>query len=86
MPNEHTNVDCGSAMRQLWDFVDAELTPERMASVERHLAECRHCHPHAEFAERFIAALHDSREDRPCPKEVRARVMAKLREAGLVLD
>ena len=50
MPNEIPTVDCRSAMQQLWDYVDAELTPERMVAIQHHLTECAHCLPHAEFA------------------------------------
>lgn len=86
MPNETPKVDCRSAMQQLWDYVDCELTDEKMAAVQRHLAECSHCLPHAQFAERFVSALHDTREDCACPKEVRAKVLSKLQEAGLTLS
>ena len=85
MPNEIPTVDCRSAMQQLWDYVDAELTPERMAAIQQHLTECAHCLPHAEFAARFLAALHRTREDRRCPQEVRAKVISSLRAAGLTL-
>lgn len=83
MREEAPKVDCRAAMIQLWDYMDGELTPERMKGVERHLAECAHCHPHGEFAERFLAVLHETREDRPCPQEVRAKVIAALRAAGM---
>ncbi len=79
-------IDCRAAMQQLWDYVDGELTPERMQGVARHLEVCAHCHPHGEFAERFLEALHETREDRRCPQEVRAKVMAALRAAGLTMS
>ena len=85
MPNETPMVDCRSAMQQLWDYVDCELTPQRMDAVRRHLAECTHCLPHAQFAERFISALHETRVECGCPSELRARVLAKLKDAGLDL-
>lgn len=86
MPSEIPMLDCRSAMQQLWDYVDGELTSERMQSVRRHLDECAHCHPNAEFAERFLAALHSTRDERPCPQEVRAKVMATLRKEGLTIS
>ena len=86
MPNEIPPVDCRSALQQLWDYVDCELTTQRMEAVRRHLANCSHCLPHAQFAERFISALHETKDDCGCPGEVRAKVMAKLREAGLKLS
>ncbi|MCC6931551.1 MAG: zf-HC2 domain-containing protein [Gemmatimonadaceae bacterium] len=86
MPDQTHRTDCTSAMKELWDYVDCELTPDRMAAVKRHLTECSHCLPHAEFAERFLHALHETRIDCNCPYEVRAKVMARLREAGLTLS
>lgn len=86
MHDDHSGLDCRSAMQQLWDYVDGELTPERLSAVERHLTECAHCHPHAEFAERFLAAIHASRDQRCCPQATRQRVMEKLREAGMTLS
>ncbi|MBK6489221.1 MAG: zf-HC2 domain-containing protein [Gemmatimonadetes bacterium] len=83
MSDDMPMLDCRSAMQQLWDYVDGELTAERMQAVERHLDACANCHPHAEFAERFLAALHQTREDRSCPQDVRAKVMASLRDAGM---
>lgn len=85
MPNEPHWVDCRSAMQQLWDYVDGELTPDRLAEVEHHLTQCAHCLPHAEFAERFLAALHATGCATGCPQATRERVMARLREAGLTL-
>lgn len=79
-------VDCRSAMQQLWDFVDGEMTPERLAAVERHLTNCSHCHPHAEFAERFLAAVHETRVAGGCPEATRRKVLEKLRAAGLTVS
>lgn len=85
MSNETQMLDCRSAMQQLWEYVDGELTAERMTAVKRHLEECANCLPHADFAERFLAALHRTRDERGCPQEVRAKVMASLRDAGMKL-
>jgi anti-sigma factor (TIGR02949 family) len=76
-------LDCRSAMQQLWDYVDGELTPDRLAAVERHLTACSHCHPHVEFAERFLKAVHETRLAGGCPEETRKKVMEQLRAAGL---
>jgi len=86
MPNAEPKIDCGKALQQLFDFLDDELTPERMASVREHLEGCGHCLDHAEFERRFLMALQATREERRCPAEVRAKVMASLRAAGLNLQ
>ncbi|MBV6522194.1 MAG: Anti-sigma factor RshA [Gemmatimonadaceae bacterium] len=75
-------IDCHSALRQLWDYLDHELTPERVAEMEQHLSACRHCLPHRDFAQRFLDALHRTRDDREAPPTLRDRVVSQLAEAG----
>lgn len=82
MPNEMPMMDCEQALAQLFDFLDHELTPERMQLIEQHLAGCTCCFELAQFEERFLVALQGIREDRPCPHEVRRRVLASLEAAG----
>lgn len=84
MPDQVPAIDCAIALRQLWDYLDDELTADRMLVIRGHLLKCRHCLQHAEFAEQFLAALAKSRDERTCPHEVRARVMTSLRSAGFV--
>jgi len=57
MPNEVRPIDCRIAMQRLWDFLDEELTEDRMAEVRRHLDTCEQCLPHHEFAQRFLKAM-----------------------------
>ncbi len=75
-------VDCESVMRQLWDYLDHELTPERMLMIEAHLARCARCHPKAEFERAFLRAVATSRREHADPERVRAHVMDALRTAG----
>jgi anti-sigma factor (TIGR02949 family) len=77
MPNTHS-FDCTSAMRQLWDYLDDELTEDRMRLIHEHLAKCKDCHPHAHFASRFLAAVRQTREDAPLPDSLRERVRRAL--------
>ena len=37
MTSEPTDIDCAEFMRRLWDFLDEELTEDRVAAVRRHL-------------------------------------------------
>jgi len=75
-------VDCAAALRQLWDFLDGELTTERVRQIRAHLESCRRCHPHYDFERAFLEALGQQREDCACPGELKRRVMDSLREAG----
>jgi anti-sigma factor (TIGR02949 family) len=82
MPDEIRAIDCGMAIRQLWDYLDAELDDQRMVEVRRHLEICSDCLPHAEFGERFLTAVNEVRMRHLMPSEARAKVMAALGSAG----
>lgn len=77
-------VDCLSAVRQLWDCLDGELTEERMRVVRAHLERCARCYPHFDFERNFLDALAATRPDCYAPAELRARVVSALRAAGFV--
>jgi anti-sigma factor (TIGR02949 family) len=75
-------LDCDAVMRQFWDYLDGELTPERIAAIEAHVAMCERCAPHIAFERAFKAAL---RSARSVPIDTRAlgeRVRAALRAEG----
>ena len=82
MPNGVRDIDCLTAIRQLWDYLDQELTEDRMAMVRRHLMQCERCLPHHDFGKRFLEAVRETRDDHLMPPEVRARVMEILAQAG----
>ena len=77
------DIDCRTAVQQLWDYLDDELTPERMDEVRRHLERCKNCLPHHEYGRVFLAALATARESEArAPATLRRRVMDSLRAAG----
>ncbi len=82
--SDHDRLNCRAAMAQLWDYLDQELTDDRMAAVRQHLSACRACLPHEEFARGFLEALASCRHEGDVPAEVRARVMERLRDEGLL--
>lgn len=50
-------IDCATAVRRLWDYLDARLSSVARDEVEAHLATCEKCPPHFAFAERMKASL-----------------------------
>lgn len=84
MPDEARDIDCLTALRRLWEFLDEELTDERMEEVRHHLAICEDCLPHHDFACRFLAALRHVRESQTAPVTLRTRLMVRLSEVGFV--
>jgi len=82
MPDEPRVIDCREAVRQLWDYLDEELTEDRMAEVRNHLDHCQSCLPHHDFGRRFLDALHAGRRRQLMPDQVRSHVMSALAGAG----
>ncbi len=77
-------MDCLDVVRQLWDFLDGELTDEKMDAIRAHLSACRDCYPHYDFERTFLDALAATRREQPAPNMVRRKVLAKLRQAGFL--
>ena len=75
-------VDCAAAMRNLWEFLDEELSDDRMREMRRHLECCQRCWPHYDFDRAFLAAVSRVGTARGCPEEVRRQVLTALRDAG----
>ena len=77
-------LDCNAVMRQLWDFLDEELTSERMYAIREHLALCRPCQSHMDFERAFLDALAEARRAERAPSTLRTRVLEALRREGFV--
>ena len=75
-------LDCDAVMRQLWDYLDGELTEERMAAIREHVALCARCYPQLEFERTFLATLDRARREHSDPERVKRRVMATLQAEG----
>lgn len=76
-------IDCRTLVRQLWDFLDGELTPARERAIAEHLRVCKGCFSHVDFERKFLAAVHAARESGAAPEAMRARILSALHEAGL---
>ena len=75
-------LDCNSVMRQLWDYLDGELTPERMEAISNHIAMCSRCHPQTEFERAFLAAVNRSQHEHTHIERLRVQLLDSLRKQG----
>jgi len=75
-------LTCDDVMRQLWDYLDAELTPDRMAAVAAHLSVCTRCYPQYDFERAFLKAVRAAQRDHPVSPTLRVRVQEALRAEG----
>lgn len=53
-------IDCTSAVRRLWKFIELELPDAERDEMDEHLAFCRRCCGEVEFAEELRTLLRDS--------------------------
>ena len=80
--NELRPIDCRSAMMQLYDYLDGELSPERMALIRAHLDECRPCYAHAQVERDLLAIIAGGWKDVAASQALRQRIADNLRQAG----
>jgi mycothiol system anti-sigma-R factor len=76
-------MDCEQNIKQLWDYLDGELTEARMNEIRGHLKSCRGCFPYFDFEKEFLEAIAKSKVEHTAPEDLRRKVMAKLRKAGM---
>lgn len=53
----HGHLDCLAVVRAMYDYLDEELTPERLDAMKGHLATCTGCRQHVEMARCFLTRL-----------------------------
>lgn len=78
-------IDCHTAVRRLWDFLDHELDPSRFAEVEEHLHTCAACREHVQFAQTFLREVKrnaDADGDGAATTSLRERILAQLASEG----
>ena len=75
-------LNCDDVMRQLWDYLDGELTVERMEAVKAHLAVCHRCFPQYEFEREYLRLLAGLRREHPDLAALRSGLLASLKRAG----
>jgi mycothiol system anti-sigma-R factor len=74
--------DCADSLKELYTFLDGELTVERRTHIRQHLDGCQNCYEAFDFeAELRIVVSAKCRDE--VPDELRARVadaLNKLRQ------
>ena len=44
-------ISCSDAVRQLWDYLEREVSPADALRIDEHLSVCRRCCGEVEFAD-----------------------------------
>jgi anti-sigma factor (TIGR02949 family) len=82
VPDRHDPTDCGEALRELYVFLDGELTPDRRTMIRTHLDRCACCLEAFDFeAELRVVVSTCCRRDQ-VPEHLRIRVVQALRGLG----
>ncbi|MEX2180888.1 MAG: zf-HC2 domain-containing protein [Gemmatimonadaceae bacterium] len=80
--NDLPMIDCDAVIRQLWDYLDGELTPDRLAALEAHIKMCERCAPHVAFERSFKSALRAARHAPLDTTGLCERIRTALRAEG----
>lgn len=82
--NESGMIDCGAAVRMLWDYLDGNLGPREVEAIQVHVNRCSHCFSHADFGQVVLDAIAQARKSQEVNSAValRERVIARLRADG----
>ena len=75
-------IDCETVMRELWAFLDGELTADRVALIEAHLAMCTRCYPQYQFERAFLEQIARTRREHSNLDGLRTRLLTLLRAEG----
>lgn len=58
-------IKCEQALRQIFEYIDQELSEAERATMERHLHTCQSCYSRAEFEARLKVKLGKLKKDDP---------------------
>ena len=72
--------DCDAVLRELYTFLDQELTPDTKAAIEGHLNGCNDCLEVFDF-EAEVRLLIAKRCVEPIPESLRQRVLEAIERA-----
>jgi anti-sigma factor (TIGR02949 family) len=79
MTNPLNPPDCASVARALYDYLDDELTPDRLEAIKGHLTHCTGCTEHVDFARQLLDQLAAMPVDAAQVASLTERVRAALR-------
>jgi len=75
-------MDCDGCLERLYAYLDKELDQDELATVRAHLDDCGPCDDSFIFERRFLDAIRDCCTSDVAPKDVRERIVLRVRSAS----
>ncbi len=75
-------IDCETAVRALYDYLDGRLPDATRSAVEAHVETCRTCASHFTFARRLIELVPSALPLGGESVALRERIVASLKSEG----
>ena len=76
-----SSEDCAESLKELYGFLDGELTIERRSHIQHHLDDCLQCYEAFDF-EAELRIIVSKRCKEEVPEDLRNRVADALRRLG----
>jgi mycothiol system anti-sigma-R factor len=76
-----SSEDCAESLKELYSFLDGELTVERRGHIAHHLDDCLQCYEAFDF-EAELRIVISARCKEEVPEDLRDRVADALRQLG----
>jgi anti-sigma factor (TIGR02949 family) len=78
LPTDH----CADMLKQVYACLDGQLTPERKAEIEAHVAKCPCCLKAYDFEAKLLSAIRAPCTEDAKVKELRAQILTALEKQG----
>ena len=79
MTDQTGTLTCREVVELLWEYIDAELTPEVAERIRSHLESCENCYPHYDFQRAFVEFVR-RHGTQATPPALRQRILQSLLE------
>jgi anti-sigma factor (TIGR02949 family) len=82
---KHHDLDCGSALGHLYEYLDGEVGPSDHDQIAAHLQECGPCLQEYDV-ERIVKALVARSCSEVAPAQLRSKLLAELVSLRIRID
>ena len=76
--SEHDEVDCSSALLQVYQYLDGEMDADDCARIREHLAQCGPCLKEYDVDQMLKTLVRRSCGCESAPTQLRMQIMARI--------